>query len=180
MSPYILCKLWGFSKRISLEKAVDPHMRSLWLSPLIPLFKNDKYTGRIYLSQSELPSSQKIWSRLTQALSKWQTKWQINPHSSERVRRKEKRVREVKNTLVKLFSLQVRKTGILPGVRPHWTSEGSARSFIGGEISYHRVFCSLVVLLSAARRREQLNRPEWQGLWRDSLHLWNNYLKLRQ
>ena len=178
MSPYILCKVWDFSKRISLEKAVDPHMQSLWLSTLIPFFKNDKYTGRICLSQSELPSGQKTWSRLKQSLSKW---WQqINPHSSERVRRKEKRVREVKNTLVKLFSLQVRETGILPGVRPHWTSKGSAWSSIGGEISYHRVFCSLVVLLSAARWREQLNRPEWQGLWRDSLHLWNNYLKLRQ
>ena len=94
------------------------------------------------------------------------------------MRRKEKRVREVKNTLVKLFSLQVRRTGILPGVRPHWTSKGSPRSFIGGEISYHRVFCSLVVLLSATRRRKQLHRPQWQRLWRDSLHLWNNYLKL--
>ena len=66
----------------------------------------------------------------------------------------------LKNTLVIFFSLQVRKTGILPGVRPHWTSKGSARSSIGGEISYHRVFCSLVVLLSAAWRRKQLYRPQ--------------------
>ena len=29
MSPHILFKVWGFSKRISLEKAVDPHVQSL-------------------------------------------------------------------------------------------------------------------------------------------------------
>ena len=155
-------------------------MQSLWLSTLIPFLQEWQiHVHRANLLESKwTPLGPKTWSRLKQALSKW---WQqIKPHSSERVRRKEKRVREVKNTLVIFFSLQVRKTGILPGVRPHWTSKGSARSFIGGEISYNRVFCSLVVLLSAARGGKQLNRPQWQGLWRDSLHLWNNYLKLRQ